>query len=775
MLPHVLRLLSGEPTAPLSRHGPTRNRTRSCSGLPSRTAPAVCWSPSPSTVGEFDRRLLVTRSDARHEPGATWTPSDADRMRQAMAAAAGVAPHRVAPAVGRVPWCVPAGAPRRPSGLRRRHPGPRGPPRRGRRPRRRPAPAARGATLYVTLEPCAHHGARPSSCADAVIDGRGQPGRGGRGRSRPPGGRRRASPALRAAGHRASRSGVGRRRGAPPSCGPTSHHRRTGRPCVVLKLAASLDGRTAAPDGTSQWITGAEARLDAHRLRADSDAVLVGAGTVRADDPALTVRLPAGELPDGFVPARCGSSSGPRRPAPQVQPALELRRRPRPTCSTSWAPMGVLQVLVEGGASVAHGLHQAGLVDRYVLYLAPMLFGGDDARGLFAGAGRDHPGRRLARRRGRRPAPRRRSAHRPRPPAARRDLAGGSSRRPIVPNRVVRSLTMFTGIVEELGRSPPATARACASTPRTVLDGAALGDSTAVNGCCLTVVAFDADAGWWEADVTDETYARTSLGDLGAGRSGQPRAAGPPRGPARRPSRAGPRRRRRPDRRRRRPTCGSACPTTLLRYVVEKGSITVDGDQPDGGRRARRRLHRRRRSRTPTAVTTLGHKGAGRSGQPRGRRDGQVHRAPAGRPARAPLADRRPQPSRRPGVATEESSVTVKHDTREGFATIPDAIAAIAPGRDRRGGRRRGPRERGRPHHGGRVGHPREDRLLRAPHLGRDLRAADRRAARRARHPADGARQHRGPAHRVHLQRRLPPRHLDRHLGRRPGGHHPRR
>src|SRR5206468_6547874 len=71
---------------------------------------------------------------------------------------------------------------------------------------------------------------------------------------------------------------------------PYLKHRRTGRPWVVLKLAATLDGRTAAPDGSSQWITGEEARVDAHRLRAESDAVLVGAGTVKADDPELTVR-----------------------------------------------------------------------------------------------------------------------------------------------------------------------------------------------------------------------------------------------------------------------------------------------------------------------------------------------------------------------------------------------------------------------------------------------------------------------------------------------------
>src|SRR5204863_6221451 len=78
---------------------------------------------------------------------------------------------------------------------------------------------------------------------------------------------------------------------------PYVKHRNTGRPWVVLKLAASADGRTAAPDGSSRWITGEAARADAHRLRAESDAVIVGAGTVRTDDPELTVRAAEGRDP----------------------------------------------------------------------------------------------------------------------------------------------------------------------------------------------------------------------------------------------------------------------------------------------------------------------------------------------------------------------------------------------------------------------------------------------------------------------------------------------
>ena len=159
-------------------------------------------------------------------------------------------------------------------------------------------------------------------------------------------------------------------------------HRTTGQPWVVLKMAASLDARTAAPDGTSRWITGEAARRDVHVLRSRSDAVLVGAGTVRADDPELTVRLDDGV--DRAQPLRVVLGQAP--PGARVLPALELSGDLGDVLR-ELGRRGVIQLLVEGGATVAHEFHAAGLVDRYVLYLAPVFFGGDDARPIFAGPG----------------------------------------------------------------------------------------------------------------------------------------------------------------------------------------------------------------------------------------------------------------------------------------------------------------------------------------------------------------------------------------------------
>lgn len=240
-----------------------------------------------------------------------------------------------------------------------------------------------GGTLYTTLEPCAHHGRTPP-CADAIVAS---------GVSRVVVGVLDPDPQV-------SGKGVARLEGAGievvvdvgaakvrEQLAPYLKHRRTGRPWVVLKLAATLDGRTAAPDGSSRWITGLEARRDVHRLRAESDAVLVGAGTVRADDPALTVRdldPPSTADPRPRQPLRVVLGKAPD--GAKVHPALELSGDLGAVLDRLGS-MDVVQVLVEGGAQVAQALHAEGLVDRYVLYLAPALFGGDDGSPLFRGPG----------------------------------------------------------------------------------------------------------------------------------------------------------------------------------------------------------------------------------------------------------------------------------------------------------------------------------------------------------------------------------------------------
>ncbi len=234
---------------------------------------------------------------------------------------------------------------------------------------------ARGATLYATLEPCSHHGRTPP-CADAIVAA----------------GVARVVVALEDPDQKVRGRGLTHLRDAgvavelglcagdvSAQLGPYLKHRSTGKPWVVLKLAATLDGRTAAPDGTSKWITGPEARADAHGLRAQSDAVLVGAGTVRADDPALDVRHASGPDPLRVVLGKAPEGA-------RVHPALELSGDLEAVLD-DLGRRGVVQLLVEGGASVAHAFHRSGLVDRYVLYLAPALLGGDDGRGLFAGPG----------------------------------------------------------------------------------------------------------------------------------------------------------------------------------------------------------------------------------------------------------------------------------------------------------------------------------------------------------------------------------------------------
>ena len=235
--------------------------------------------------------------------------------------------------------------------------------------------SAHGATLVTTLEPCCHTG-RTGPCTDAIIAAGvarvvvgvedPDPNVAGRGLAQ-----------LRSAGIEVE-SGVADD-AVVEQLRSYLHQRATGRPYVVLKLAATLDGRIAAPDGTSQWITGADARVDVHRLRAESDAIVVGAGTVRADDPSLTVRDWDGRDPRRIVLGTVEADA-------RVQPCLSYVGEPAELLE-QLAGEGCLQVLVEGGAHVAARFHRAGLVDRYVIYVAPKLLGGDDGLALFSGPG----------------------------------------------------------------------------------------------------------------------------------------------------------------------------------------------------------------------------------------------------------------------------------------------------------------------------------------------------------------------------------------------------
>jgi diaminohydroxyphosphoribosylaminopyrimidine deaminase / 5-amino-6-(5-phosphoribosylamino)uracil reductase len=234
---------------------------------------------------------------------------------------------------------------------------------------------ARGSTLVVTLEPCSHHGRTPP-CADAIIEA----------------GISRVVMAVRDPDVKVAGQGIARLRHAgievvegigaslvEEQLKPYLHQRRTGRPFVVLKLALTLDGRIAAPDGTSVWITGEEARRDVHQLRAECDAIVVGAGTVRADDPSLTVRMVEGRDPTRYVLGQVAETA-------KVQPCIEVQGELRDVLD-DLGRKGHLQLLVEGGANVAGAFHRASLVDQYYVYIAPALLGGDDGRPLFAGPG----------------------------------------------------------------------------------------------------------------------------------------------------------------------------------------------------------------------------------------------------------------------------------------------------------------------------------------------------------------------------------------------------
>lgn len=235
--------------------------------------------------------------------------------------------------------------------------------------------AARGATLYSTLEPCSHIG-RTGPCTQAIIDagitrvvvGVVDPDDSVSGRG---------IAALRDAGITVD-VGVCAE-AVSVQLAPYLHHRRTKRPFVILKMASTIDGRTAASDGTSQWITGEDARRRVHELRAESDAILVGAGTVRADDPYLTVREVVGPSPRRVVLGNIDAGA-------HVHPCLEYTGELTALLDILGS-QGVLQLLVEGGPRVAASFHRQGLVNRYIMHVAPTIAGGDDAHPVFRGPG----------------------------------------------------------------------------------------------------------------------------------------------------------------------------------------------------------------------------------------------------------------------------------------------------------------------------------------------------------------------------------------------------
>ncbi len=273
---------------------------------------------------------------------------------------------------------------------------------------------ARGGTAVVTLEPCDHIG-RTGPCTKALIDA---------GVVALVAAASDPNPLVNGAGFDRLRSA-----GVDVRVGPSAveardlnrafeRHVTTGLPFVTLKMASSLDGRSAAVDGTSKWITGEVARSDVQRLRACADALIIGSGTALADDPSLTVRDPAyagarpplrvlvdssgrvpprGHLFDGTTPTMVATT--------ERTPDLRLREWERAGAEVLICDRGaddrvsltalvrdlgkrdIQAVLLEGGATIAWGAVAEDIVDEVVLYLAPKLVGGPDARSLLSGGG----------------------------------------------------------------------------------------------------------------------------------------------------------------------------------------------------------------------------------------------------------------------------------------------------------------------------------------------------------------------------------------------------
>lgn len=404
--------------------------------------------------------------------------------------------------------------------------------------------SAQGATLYVNLEPCCHWGRTPP-CTAAVL------------RS----GIRRVVVAMQDPDPRMNGRGIAilRAAGIEVSVGLLEESARRlnerylvktvlGRPFITLKTAMTLDGRTATRDGRSAWITGEQARTHCRRQRAESQAILVGVGTVLADDPRLTARDDEARARGLGDPQRVVLDSALRTPLGAR--LLTADGVPVLICTTERAlttdraaalreagaeliPCGdgvrvdidlalhallerqIVDVFVEGGATVHGELLDRDLVDRYLVYIAPKIFGGQDAAPVARGVGVADPAE------ARVLAPfavirlgddllleTRPSGDPPNAAPTRTDIAERRAAR-------TTGEPMFTGIVTSIGTiesidTVPAgkriAVRSTWSDPRYVL-----GESIAIDGACMTVVATEGPI--FSAEVSPESLARTTLGD----------------------------------------------------------------------------------------------------------------------------------------------------------------------------------------------------------------------------------------------------------------------
>jgi diaminohydroxyphosphoribosylaminopyrimidine deaminase / 5-amino-6-(5-phosphoribosylamino)uracil reductase len=278
-------------------------------------------------------------------------------------------------------------------------------------------PRANGAILYVTLEPCCHHLKRTPPCVPAVVQS----------------GVRQVVVAMTDPNPMVKGRGITglRRAGMTVTTGIAHeaaaklnqaylHWVITGRPYVILKAGMTLDGKVATAKGESQWITGPRARQDAHRLRSQADAVVVGVGTVLKDNPTLTARLSDRPLklaprqplrvvldsrlrtpPTATVCAKqdraktlivTTSRTSPSRRRPFERAGVEVRSLSEKNghvslsaLMTMLAKRGITSVLIEGGSTVNAAALREKLVNHVVLYLAPTLMGGQDAKSVIGG------------------------------------------------------------------------------------------------------------------------------------------------------------------------------------------------------------------------------------------------------------------------------------------------------------------------------------------------------------------------------------------------------